>query len=102
MERVALQCHDSDNVAVVFAEDVRSGMEMSTRDKKGNLTMVTVISDIPYGHKFALKPIHVGDEVLKYGEAIGVATKEIAVGEHVHVHNMDSQRARGDWEKEGR
>ena len=29
-----------------------------------------------------------GEYVIKYGEVIGVATKNIGVGEHVHVHNV--------------
>jgi hypothetical protein len=42
---------------------------------------------IPFGHKVALKAMATGDPVLKYGVAIGVATQNIAQGEHVHVHN---------------
>lgn len=49
---------------------------------------VTLIEDIEKGHKFALKPIKTGEKVIKYGEVIGRATRDIAVGEHVHSHNM--------------
>jgi altronate dehydratase small subunit len=34
--------------------------------------------------------------VIKYAEVIGVASRPISVGEHVHVHNVESVRARGD------
>ncbi|VFS54652.1 Uncharacterised protein [Leminorella grimontii] len=37
------------------------------------------------------------DEVYKYGESIGRATQAIELGEHVHVHNVESERGRGDW-----
>jgi altronate dehydratase small subunit len=37
-----------------------------------------------------------GDSIIKYGEVIGVATREIAPGQHVHVHNLESRRGRGD------
>jgi altronate dehydratase small subunit len=37
-----------------------------------------------------------GDDVVKYGEIIGRATADIAKGEHVHVHNIESLRGRGD------
>ncbi|MGN0833730.1 MAG: UxaA family hydrolase [Kiritimatiellia bacterium] len=40
------------------------------------------------GHKYALRAIAVGENVVKYGMPIGHATAAIAPGEHVHVHNM--------------
>ncbi len=46
--------------------------------------------DIPAGHKFALKDIAKGDYVVKYGEIIGRASKDIAKGEWVHTHNVKS------------
>ena len=49
---------------------------------------VTLIEDIDRGHKFALKNIKAGDKVIKYGEVIGRAVKDIKPGEHVHTHNM--------------
>jgi len=35
-----------------------------------------------------------GDPVVKYGEVIGYATTGIRPGQHVHVHNVRSDRAR--------
>lgn len=49
---------------------------------------VLLKEDIEKGHKFALKNIRTGEKVIKYGEVIGRATKDIAPGEHVHSHNM--------------
>ncbi|MGP4805528.1 UxaA family hydrolase [Agrobacterium cavarae] len=40
------------------------------------------------GHKVALKPIKSGEEVIKYGQVIGVATQDIEAGRHVHLHNL--------------
>ncbi|TIN42112.1 MAG: altronate dehydratase [Mesorhizobium sp.] len=40
------------------------------------------------GHKVAIKPIAVGEAVVKYAQAIGRATEAIAPGEHVHSHNL--------------
>ena len=54
---------------------------------------VTLVADIPRGHKFALRRIAAGRPVVKYGQPIGRATKPIAPGEHVHVHNLMSARA---------
>lgn len=43
-----------------------------------------------------------GEQITKYGEEIGIATQEIRPGDYVHVHNLDSMRGRGDWQKEGK
>jgi len=40
------------------------------------------------GHKMALRPIRSGQEVHKFGQVIGVATADIAAGEHIHLHNL--------------
>ena len=40
------------------------------------------------GHKYALRDIAEGEDVIKYGMPIGHATRPIAKGEHVHVHNV--------------
>lgn len=48
---------------------------------------------IPIYHKVAVTGIKEGNDVFKYGEKIGVATKDINVGEHVHTHNIASVRA---------
>ena len=39
-----------------------------------------------------------GEKILKYTEVIGQATKEICVGTHAHIHNIESLRGRGDLE----
>lgn len=43
---------------------------------------------IPKGHKVALRPMKAGDPVLKFSQIIGLAKVDIAVGEHVHSHNI--------------
>ena len=40
------------------------------------------------GHKYALKDIKAGENVIKYGNPIGHATEDISKGEHVHSHNV--------------
>lgn len=42
------------------------------------------------GHKLAVRPIAAGEKIVKYGVPIGSATRAIAAGEHVHLHNMKS------------
>ena len=94
----AIKLHEDDNVASVF-DTVESGSTVLVMDKKGNSHELKVLQEIPYGHKIAIEPIAVGQQVTKYGEEIGLATVQIAVGAHVHVHNIESIRGRGDWAK---
>ena len=94
---LALKVNDLDNVATVFANDVKAGMSVDIKDKKGNTITETLLADIPYGHKVAVKPIKKGELIIKYGEEIGIATADIVPGDYVHVHNLDSMRGRGDW-----
>ena len=85
---LALKVNDLDNVATVFSNEAVAGCEVEVRDKKGNGYVMKIHSDIPYGHKVALRDIHV----------IGQADVDIKKGDYVHVHNLDSKRGRGDWE----
>ena len=43
---------------------------------------------IPAGHKFALRDIAAGEDVIKYGNPIGHATRDIRKGELVDHHNI--------------
>ncbi len=96
----AIKNHDDDNVATLFGT-ASAGSAVTVMEKNGNSFEVKVLNDIPYGHKIALKEIGIKEQVTKYGEEIGIATKPIKPGEHVHIQNIDSIRGRGDWEKEG-
>ena len=49
---------------------------------------VTLLSDLPMGHKVALRDIASGEPVIKYGFPIGQATADIPMGAHVHTHNL--------------
>ncbi len=40
------------------------------------------------GHKYAIRDIKCGENVIKYGNPIGHATEDIKKGEHVHTHNL--------------
>jgi len=57
---------------------------------------IVLRQSIPFGHKFALKDIGRGERIIKYGETIGQATASIKKGEHVHIHNVEGLRGRGD------
>jgi hypothetical protein len=53
---------------------------------------IKVINRIARGHKIASKEIAKGEGIIKYGERMGHAVAPIAVGEHVHVHNILGDR----------
>jgi altronate dehydratase len=57
---------------------------------------VVVRAAIPTGHKVAIRPVKAGDPVHKYGEVIGRAKRDIVPGDHVHTHNIEGLRGRGD------
>ncbi|HTV10509.1 MAG TPA: altronate dehydratase family protein [Acidimicrobiales bacterium] len=58
---------------------------------------VTVLEDIPAGHKVALVPLAAGVEVRKYGQVIGLAREDVRPGEHVHTHNLAFARMERDY-----
>ena len=65
-------------------------IELETENKNEKL----ILRDpIPYAHKFARRNIDAGEDIIKYGEVIGVATASIFAGCHVHVHNVKGKRA---------
>lgn len=53
---------------------------------------ITARSDVPYGHKIAVRDRSAGDSVTEYGTQIGVAVADIVAGECVHTHNLKSAR----------
>jgi (2R)-sulfolactate sulfo-lyase subunit alpha len=86
--------HDEgDSVGVVVVEGVKSGDTLAgwIMDQDKELA-VTARSDIPIGHKLAIKALVNGATVIKYGVDIGRVVAPIAVGEHAHVHNIKTKR----------
>ncbi|MGZ3304577.1 MAG: UxaA family hydrolase [Asticcacaulis sp.] len=77
---MAVRVHDTDDVCVALRD-----LTAATRIEPFGLTLAT---DVPKGHKIAVRAIAAGEEVHKYGFVIGRALSDIAPGEHVHVHNM--------------
>lgn len=86
----AIVLHPLDNVATALV-DIDAGEVVIAPTCR-----VAAVERIPFGHKIALRRIESGGEVTKYGEPIGRAACDIPEGAMVHVHNLDSQRGRGD------
>ncbi len=83
-----LWLHREDNVAMSLSDF-----------SKGNVVQIdgseiALKDTVEYGHKFALRNIRAGEPIIKYAETIGIASRDISAGEHVHVHNIKSLRAR--------
>ena len=53
---------------------------------------VELKSNIPIGHKIAMKDIKINDTIIKYGVDIGKCVQDIKFGEHLHVHNTKTKR----------
>ena len=92
-KQYALRLSEQDTVATVL-EDVPA-FEMVTVAGAA-MQELRASTAIPQGHKIALTEIQPGVHVIKYGASIGVATAEIPLGAHVHIHNLASTRGRGD------
>jgi predicted RecA/RadA family phage recombinase len=88
----AIQIDDRDNVATVTG-DVRKGETVEILSPDGKVILkAKPVDDIAFGHKLSLRRIREGEEIIKYGEVIGVASRDIPAGEWVHTHNVDSAR----------
>jgi hypothetical protein len=88
--RAALVISDRDNVATAL-EPLEPGRRLEISGAS-----ITIGERIASGHKVALRPIALGEAVIKYGSPIGLASADIAPGAHVHTHNLSSSRGRGD------
>ena len=71
-----------DMVAVAL-KPLKAGEHVSCEDCE-----ITLLEDLPMGHKAALRDIRAGEAVIKYGFPIGEATQDIPAGAHVHTHNL--------------
>jgi altronate hydrolase len=87
LQQALIQLHPRDQVAVARIA-IAEGAVIA--QPGGRLVALTAI---PAGHKVALAPIAAGEVVLKYGQPIGVASRAIAAGEHVHGQNLEMAQA---------
>jgi len=86
----AIMINPQDNTAIAF-NDIEAEEDVSVISTSGEIIReIAAEQIIPFGHKIALAVISKGENVLKYGEVIGIATQSINKGGHVHVHNVES------------
>jgi len=92
----AIVLHPQDNVATLLDPGQAGEACVLQGEASGRLTL---LQDVPFGHKVCLAPTPAGGTVLKYGVVIGKAREALKIGEHAHVHNIESTRGRGDLER---
>lgn len=94
MQNGFLVLDEVDNVGTALSA-LKANSTISVKHR-GAIKTLTLIDPIPMGHKFALYDIELKESVKKYGAEIGQSTLFIKAGQHVHLHNIESQRGRGD------
>ncbi len=84
LSQVAVHLRPEDNTAIAVGP-LQAGLEVQHEGKN-----ITLSGRVGLGHKVALRPIKQGEAVYKYGQVIGFASRDIAPGDHVHVHNVSA------------
>ena len=77
---LTLRLHPEDDVVIARVE-IAPGTYVGSE-------CIVAAQAIPPGHKLAVRARRAGEPVRRYGQVIGFATRDIAPGEHVHVHNL--------------
>lgn len=74
--------NEGDNVAVAI-ETIPAGTLVQVGDEG-----ITAVTEIPAGHKMALRDLAEGEAVVKYGYPIGYTKEAVKKGEWIHTHNL--------------
>ena len=80
MTSKAIRLHPADNVVIALA-DLPQG---AVPDALG----FALPGPVPRGHKMAAQDLTKGQNVIRYGQIIGIASTEIKAGDHIHSHNL--------------
>jgi len=85
--------HEKQDTVGVAVVDLKAGQQVRGRCLHGKISpRLKSLSEIPLGHKIALRDFKPGDTVIKYGVDIGKIVAPVKKGEHVHVHNLKTKR----------
>ena len=78
--KTTIKISPQDNVAIALTP-LQSGQTIEN-------PQITLLDNIPFGHKIALQNIPIGENIIKYGLPIGSAISDIKAGAHIHTHNL--------------
>lgn len=85
--------HESSDDVGVAVMDLSRGEEIAVVTLEGmDVKKITLVTDVPLGHKVAMNNLMPDQHVIEYGRAIGYAVAPVQMGEHVHIHNIKSLR----------
>src|SRR5215212_5896452 len=77
---LTIRLHPDDDVVIARAQLVGGTTLIDEQ--------VAVVGLVPPGHKVAVRAIRAGEPVKRYNQVIGFASRDIAPGEHIHLHNV--------------
>ncbi|GIP17305.1 altronate hydrolase [Paenibacillus montaniterrae] len=78
-----IKLNEKDSVAIAL-RPFQQGEKLKLEDG----SELELTSEVPFGHKIALRSIAEGEHVWKFGYSIGVATVAIEPGTWIHTHNL--------------
>ena len=84
MKQDFFRIHPYDDAAVAL-RDIAAGVEVEVEGKR-----FVTLNNIPFGHKMALRDLQAGENVYKYGSAIGHVTQNVPAGSWLHIHNVQT------------
>ncbi len=88
--------HEPTDDVGVAVMDLKAGEDIEAVTLEGEpVSVITLVDDVPLGHKVAMQQLSKDKHIIEYGEPIGYAHLSIAQGAHVHVHNIRSLRWSG-------
>ncbi len=88
--KYALKVDEKDNVVTALAQ-IKKGESVEYLDNT-DTKIIVAQEDIPIYHKIAICDIQTDEDIVKYGENIGRASKNIINGSHVHTNNIKAHR----------
>ena len=86
----AIRLHPDDTVATLLGAASR-GATIAVSDGAS----LEARDDIGIYFKVAIEPVAAGQPIVKYGQPIGFAARDIARGDRVHTENLSSTKGRG-------
>jgi altronate dehydratase len=93
LRQAAIRLHPEDEVAIARVT-LEADSTLCVDDTDQGDLQIVVRQAIPSGHKLAVQRIAAGSPVHRYGQVIGIASQDIAPGEHVHSHNLEAREFR--------